>query len=85
MIDVITRSFQNLQYEISMAKAMIADVTIAPDLIGYSWTDFNHAQDIIEAGEKATEHVLPEIKKVINDRRSVPKDLTHDPPENKST
>lgn len=69
MIDVITRSFQNLQYEISMAKAMIADVTIAPDLIGYSWTDFNHAQDIIEAGEKATEHVLPEIKKVINDRR----------------
>lgn len=69
IIDIITRSFQNLQYEISSAKAMIADVTIIPDLIGYSWVDFKHARNIIEAGEKAAEQVLPELKNVINNRR----------------
>jgi NTE family protein len=69
MIDIITRSFQNLQYEISSAKAMIADVTIIPDLLGYTWVDFKHARGIIEAGEKAAEQMLPELKKVIENRR----------------
>lgn len=69
MIDIITRSFQNLQYEISSAKAMIADVTIIPDLLGYTWVDFKHAQGIIEAGEKAAEKMLPELKRVIENRR----------------
>ena len=69
MVDIITRSFQNLQYEISSAKAMIADVTITPELLGYPWVDFKHAQEIIEAGEKAAEKMLPELQKVIEDRR----------------
>lgn len=69
MIDIITRSFQNLQYEISSAKAMIADVTIIPELLGYTWVDFRHAQGIIEAGEKAAEEMLPQLKTVIQNRR----------------
>lgn len=67
--DIIIRSFQNLQYEISTAKAMIADVTIAPELIGYSWNDFDEAAGIIEAGKKAAENALPEIQHVIANRR----------------
>lgn len=69
IIDIIIRSFQNLQYEISTAKGMIADVTIAPELIGYAWNDFEKAEGIIKAGEQATQNILPELEKVINNRR----------------
>ncbi len=69
MIDIIIRSFQNLQYEISTAKTNIADVTIAPEIVGFSWNDFGNAQGIIEEGKKATEAVLPHLKKIISDRR----------------
>ncbi len=69
LIDIIIRSFQNLQYEISTTKSTIADVTIVPDIIGFSWNDFGKAQQIIDAGQKAAENVLPYIKKTIRDRR----------------
>ena len=69
IVDIILRSFQNLQYEISTAKAMIADITIAPELIGYSWSDFAKADGIINAGQKAAEQALPELLNVIANRR----------------
>ena len=69
IVDIILRSFQNLQYEISTAKAMIADITIAPELIGYSWSDFAKADGIINAGQKAAEQALPELLTVIANRR----------------
>lgn len=69
IVDIILRSFQNLQYEISAAKAMIADITIAPELIGYSWSDFAKADGIINAGQKAAEQALPELLNVIANRR----------------
>ena len=73
MIDIIIRAFQNLQYEISTAKAMIADVTIAPELVGYAWHDFKKAQGIITAGRKAAEQALPELLRVIKNRRTYKK------------
>lgn len=69
IVDIIIRSFQNLQYEISTAKAMIADLTIAPELIGYSWSDFSKAEGIITAGKKAAEQALPELINVINNHK----------------
>ncbi len=69
IIDIIIRSFQNLQYEISTAKGMIADVTIAPELIGYTWNDFGKAEGIIKAGEKAARNAIADIENVINNRR----------------
>lgn len=69
MIDIIIRSFQNLQYEISTAKSMIADVTIAPEVLGYSWSAFDKAGGIMEAGRKAAEQMLPELTRVIETRR----------------
>jgi NTE family protein len=69
MVDIIIRSFQNLQYEISTAKGMIADVTIVPELIGYTWNDFSKVPEIIEAGKKAAEQMLPELNNVIKTRR----------------
>ncbi len=69
IVDIMIRSFQNLQYEISTAKAMIADLTIAPELIGYSWSDFSKAEGIITAGKKAAEQALPEILNVINNHK----------------
>jgi NTE family protein len=69
MIDIIIRSFQNLQYEISTAKGMVADITIAPEVLGYTWNDFDKAPGILEAGKKAAEKMLPEIKRVIKSFR----------------
>jgi NTE family protein len=69
IVDIIIRSFQNLQYEISTGKGMIADVTIAPELIGYTWNDFSKAEGIIAAGRKAAEQILPELQNVIHNRR----------------
>lgn len=73
MIDIIIRSFQNLQYEISAAKAMIADVTIAPEVMGYSWSSFDKAPGILEAGKKAAETMLPELQHVIKVHRKFTK------------
>jgi NTE family protein len=73
MIDVITRSFQNLQYEISAAKAMIADVMIAPEVLGYSWSSFEKAPGILEAGKKAARNRLPELQRVIDAHRKFKK------------
>ncbi len=70
IVDMIIRSFQNLQYEISTGKSMIADVTIAPELIGYTWNDFGKAEGIIAAGQKSAEQSLPELQKVIRNRRT---------------
>jgi hypothetical protein len=44
---------------------MIADVTIAPEVMGYSWNSFHKASGILEAGKKAAETMLPELKRVI--------------------
>ncbi len=69
IVDIIIRSFQNLQYEISTVKSVIADVTIAPEVIGFTWNDFSQAEGIIETGKKAAERILPELKNVIKNRR----------------
>lgn len=69
IVDIMIRSFQNLQYEISTAKAMIADLTIVPELIGYSWNDFSKAEGIINAGKKAAEQAIPELMNVINNHK----------------
>ena len=69
IVDIIIRSFQNLQYEISTGKGMIADVTIAPELIGYTWNDFSKAEGIIDAGRKAAEQNLPGLQNVIHNHR----------------
>ncbi len=73
MIDIITRSFQNLQYEISTAKSMIADVMVEPEVLGYSWSSFEKAAGILEAGKKAARDKLPELQRVINTHRKFKK------------
>jgi len=73
MIDIITRSFQNLQYEISTAKSMIADVMIKPEVLGYSWSSFEKASGILEAGKKAAQTMLPELQGVIDTHRKFKK------------
>jgi NTE family protein len=73
MIDIITRSFQNLQYEISTAKSMIADIMIEPEVLGYSWSNFEKAPGILEAGQKAARNMLPELQRVIDTHRKFKK------------
>lgn len=62
--DVVMRSLQSLQYEVTTVKAMSANVLISPDVGGIAWAEFFKADKVIEVGRKATEEVIPEIQKL---------------------
>jgi len=63
--------------EKSAEQSQLVDLTIRPDLKGYSVTSFDDKDSIINAGKKAAEEMLPELKKIA-DLQGHP-NLEHDP------
>ncbi|MEC3882673.1 patatin family protein [Halobacillus litoralis] len=63
--DVITQSIDIMQDELVTAIGVSsdADVMIKPDVSKFSSRAFTKIQEIVEAGEKAAEEVIEEIKK----------------------
>lgn len=50
---VISNSLEVTEYQIAKkVLASDADIVLRPTVLGYSWMDFNHAQDMIFAGER---------------------------------
>lgn len=64
VLDVIMRSLQSLQYEITHIKAMPASILITPEVGNIAWAEFYKADKLIEAGRKAIEQALPEIQRL---------------------
>lgn len=62
MGDVLFKTIYTMQYEISKSLLQLAHVLIQPDLRGFSWDEFHRAKELIEAGERACEEMLPKIK-----------------------
>jgi len=62
--DVIMRSLQSLQSEITTIKATPASVLITPNVGNILWAEFFKADRLIELGREATEAALPEIQKL---------------------
>jgi NTE family protein len=62
--DIVMRSLQNLQYEITHVKTMPASILIAPEVGGIAWTEFFKADKLIDIGRKAIEEALPDIHKI---------------------
>lgn len=65
--DVIIRSLQACEYEISLANAQQADVVIHPELVGVNWYELNKVDQLLQAGEEAARYKLPEIKRMLEE------------------
>ena len=63
--DVIIRTLQACEYEISLASSQQADVVIHPELVGVNWQELNKVDQLLEAGEEAARAKLTEIKQML--------------------
>jgi NTE family protein len=63
LFDVIGQCFAIAQELNSEAWKQASDLIIEPNTNGYKYDDFEHAADLIRAGELVTRAALPEIRK----------------------
>ncbi len=69
-MDVFMNTIQILQHELGKFKAISADVSITPDLSEFTWIEFYKTQGLIERGAEAAEKALPQIKRLLAERRA---------------
>ena len=63
ILDTIAGTLETMQRKIVEASSSHADITIEPEIpAGISLLDFGHATELMEAGERATEEVLPDLR-----------------------
>lgn len=63
MLQVVNRCFQILQSRTEESWRRHSDLILSPDVTGVAWDGFKCASEMIEAGERAAEAALPQIKK----------------------
>src|SRR5207245_4839958 len=61
-LDASLRSFQALWFRLATAAALTADAAVQPDLERFWFLGFGSAGPIIEAGERAAEAGLPDLR-----------------------
>jgi len=65
LLDVVMRSFQVIEHQLGAGLSHSADIVVQPDLGHHTWIEFYHAEDIIERGATAAEHVASEIESIV--------------------
>jgi outer membrane protein assembly factor BamA len=68
LIDVISRTMNLINLGDLREQIALADVLIRPDVDPFMASDFSRARELIMAGEKAAEKMLPQIKSQIGRR-----------------
>ena len=68
LIDVISRTMNLINLGDLREQITLADVLIRPDVDPFMASDFSRARELIMAGEKAAEKMLPQIKAQIGNR-----------------
>lgn len=63
LFDVIGQSFAIAQDAMSSLWRGAADLVVEPDVAGFGYDDFKHADDLIRAGETAMRKAMPEVRK----------------------
>jgi NTE family protein len=63
MLQVVNRCFQILQSRAEESWRRHSDIIVTPDVTGVAWDGFKSGVEMIEAGERAAEAVLPQVKK----------------------
>ena len=69
-MDVFMNTIQILQHELGNFKAISADVSITPNLNEFTWVEFYKTEGLIERGAEAAEKALPQIKRLLAERRA---------------
>jgi NTE family protein len=65
MLQVVSRCFQIMMSQNEEVWRKYSDVVLMPDVGAIPWDGFNNALLMIEAGERAAEEALPQIRKWI--------------------
>lgn len=65
LAQVFFQMIYTMEYEIAKTREPLAHVYIHPDLSGFSWTELHRGKELIEAGEKVAEAVLPKIQALL--------------------
>ena len=63
MLQVVNRCFQILQSRAEESWRRHSDIIVTPDVTGVAWDGFKSGVEMVEAGERAAEAVLPQVKK----------------------
>ena len=63
MLQVVNRCFQILQSRAEESWRRHSDIIMTPDVTGVAWDGFKSGAEMIRAGERAAEAILPQIKK----------------------
>lgn len=64
-VDVMIQALSMMEQKITEPCMRLADVRIVPPLGSHSWTDFSHAEELIETGYRTTIEHIPAIKRLI--------------------
>jgi NTE family protein len=66
LVEMLWRSTEIMQEEVTARSAATADITIEPKLGRVRWSDFSRrGQDFIAAGEEAAREKLPELRRLL--------------------
>lgn len=68
MMDVLGRSLSIAQRTAEPIWRAEADLVIAPEVNGYHWDDFEHADELMAAGERAMREALPRLQGLLEPR-----------------
>lgn len=68
VFQLVMRSADLMQVELSQTKIQFADLVIAPQIDDVSFFDFYKAKNIIMLGERAAERAVPDIKKILEEQ-----------------
>ncbi|NMA02890.1 MAG: patatin family protein [Clostridia bacterium] len=64
--DVIMQSIEIMERAHRNYYCEYADIIIKPNVCEHSWTDFEEASTIIEAGKEACREILPQLRRLID-------------------
>jgi len=65
MFQVVSRSFQIMMSQNEEAWRKRSDIVLMPDVGAIPWDGFDNAMRMVEAGERAAEEALPQIREWI--------------------
>jgi predicted acylesterase/phospholipase RssA len=72
LVEMLWRSNEIMQEEVTLRSAATADITIAPNLGRVRWSDFSHrGRELAALGEQAAREKLPEIERLLGRRANV--------------
>lgn len=71
IIETIMQTLSIIQMRLSDHCLKLADISIAPNVGEYYWTDFSHVDELIKRGEEAGRESIHHIKGLLLRRRTV--------------